>query len=108
MYSDPSCSVVFKNQWEESTQGQKVELITQDITTGKQGAAFTPTHSSQNGTMYLNLPHLTLMVNENFESKDLGPMMNTASKSEWRTTENPSIFTSFYDSLIKILCGVSM
>ena len=52
-------------------------------------------------------PHVTLLVNENFKAKDLGPVMKTALGVKWEQTENPLIFQSQDTTMIKILCCVS-
>ena len=52
-------------------------------------------------------PHVTLLVNENFKAKDMGPMMKTALGVKWEQTENPLIFQSQDSTMIKILCSVS-
>lgn len=53
-------------------------------------------------------PHITLVVNEDCESKDLGPMMRVASQVNWEKTDNASIFMSEDKTMIKIECTTNM
>lgn len=47
-------------------------------------------------------------VYENFESKDLGPMIKSSLKIKWNETGNPLIFYSSDKSMIKTLCNTSL
>lgn len=85
MYYDSSCSEAFEERWDESTKDQSIELITQYIIVGKQGAALNFDPNPFISGWYNvpeSVPHITLLVNENFESKDLGPMMKTALRND--------------------------
>lgn len=111
VYYDSSCSKAFEAEWEASTRGKKVELITEYIIIGNEGAAIN-VKTNQFLTRWYNVPesapHITLLVNEGYESKNLGPMMKNAINTEWRETDNPLIFTSSSGDMTKILCGTSM
>ena len=62
-------------------QNTGINLTTQHIILGKQGAAVN-VESNAFISKWYNVPeyapHVTLLVNENFRAKDLGPMMKTA------------------------------
>ncbi|XP_054648258.1 uncharacterized protein LOC129190003 isoform X1 [Dunckerocampus dactyliophorus] len=111
VYFDPSCSKIFEEKWETQTEGLTVSLTTEYIIIGQEGAAFN-VESNPFLAQWYNVPnsapHITLLVNENFASKDLGPMMKNASKITWNATENPLIFVSPDETKIKILCGTHM
>ena len=76
-------------------QNTEINLTTQYIICGKQGAAMNVEPNAFIFEWY-NVPesatHVTLLVNENFKAKDLGPMMKTALGVKWEQTDNPLIF----------------
>lgn len=41
-----------------------------------------------------SVPHVSLYVGKNFETKHLGPMMKKAEQCQWKPTINPLIFHS--------------
>ncbi|XP_013882160.1 uncharacterized protein LOC106530969, partial [Austrofundulus limnaeus] len=111
MYFDPSCSKVFEDKWNHETKDLHVNVTSQNIIIGVQGAAASVETNPFITKWYKvphSAPHITLMVNEGFESKDLGPMMLTASQIEWKATDNPLVFTTDDASMIKIICGSFM
>lgn len=55
-----------------------------------------------------SIPHITLLVNQGFTSKDLGPMMRKAKKTIWDKTDNPLIFHSEDKAFIKIVTTTMM
>lgn len=100
-----------KREWDEATRDVKVELKTRHIVIGSQGAALNVQSNSVISEWYNapeSVPHITLLVNENFESKELGPMMRRASQVEWEKTDNPLIYMSQDGAMIKITCELSM
>lgn len=59
-------------------------------------------------TRIQNPSHITLLVNENCESKDLGPMMKVATRVKWEKTDNPHIYMSDDKTMIKIEHTINM
>nr|XP_054587273.1 uncharacterized protein LOC129152946 [Nothobranchius furzeri] len=111
MTYDPSCSRIFEEKWDKETKDLHVRLVSQYIVIGQQGAAVNVEENpfiEKWHTVPESAPHITLMVNKGFESKDLGPMMLTATKTEWQKTDNPLIYTTKNAEMIKILCGTTM
>ncbi len=51
---------------------------------------------------------MCLYMYENWEAKDLGPMMKKAKQSKWEPTEHPLIFYSADKNYVKILCATSL
>lgn len=99
MFSDSSCSVIFEEKWDYETRNLNVELVTQYIIIGKQGVALSVQPNSFISEWYNvpeSAPHITLLVNEQFESKDLGPVMQVATQTEWQETENFMKFFFFF------------
>lgn len=111
MFYDETKSEIFEEEWDKSTKDIKVDLISQYIVIGQEGAAL-QVECNPFLTKWYNVPesvpHITLLINENFKDKDLGPMMKTASTLKWDKTDSPLIFQSPGANMIKILCGTSM
>uniref|UniRef100_A0A3B3BQX6 ribonuclease H n=1 Tax=Oryzias melastigma TaxID=30732 RepID=A0A3B3BQX6_ORYME len=111
MFYDPSCSEIFEEKWDKLTKNKTVELVTNYIIIGQQGAAIgveTNPFISDWYNVPESTPHITLLVNEGFEPKDLGPMIKTAKQQTWLKTDNPLMFTTKDESMLKILCGTSL
>ena len=90
MYYDVSKSGEFEEPWDKQTEHKQIHLTTQHIIIGKQGAAMNVEPNAFISEWYNvpeSAPHVTLLVNENFKAKDLGPMMKTALGVKWEQTE---------------------
>lgn len=52
-------------------------------------------------------PHITVLINEGYESKHMGPMTKRASEAECRPTVKPLMWVSLDGSMTKILFGTT-
>lgn len=96
MYYDASGSEMFEEKWDEATKDMKVKLDSQYIIVGQQGAALNVQENPFTSEWY-NVPesgpHITLLVNKGFQSKDLGPMM-LAATHVWEKNREPRYLNS--------------
>ncbi len=111
MIYDPERDEKIEKKWQEETVEQKIEIISQHIIIGKQGAALSIPECEFVKKWFNvtdSVPHVSLYVGKNWEAKDLGPMMKKATQSKWEPTEHPLIFHSTDKNYIKILCATSL
>ncbi|XP_034146454.1 uncharacterized protein LOC117593909 [Esox lucius] len=107
---DPHQECIFEQLWLDTVNGKPVHAVSQYFVIGKQGVAMEIT-DAEGSTLIADwfdvsgsVPHITLLVNDGFKAKDLGPMMKHATQVAWVKTDNPLIFCSPENYLIKILC----
>uniref|UniRef100_A0A4W5Q3E0 ribonuclease H n=1 Tax=Hucho hucho TaxID=62062 RepID=A0A4W5Q3E0_9TELE len=114
MQFDPNQDPVLDKLWAMEANGRKAPITSQIIIIGRQGAAMDV--NDRDGSEFVNkwfnvsdsVPHITLLVNEGFTSKDLGPMMRRARRKRWERTDNPLIFHSTDKNVIKIITTTEM
>ncbi|KAK3525132.1 hypothetical protein QTP86_017594 [Hemibagrus guttatus] len=79
--------------WEEQQEGQTYNVKVTNIIIGQQGIAAGVELPSRVEDWYQTVeaaPHITLMIGQEFESKDIGPMMREAGQlRDWMPTLNP-------------------
>ncbi len=100
-----------EQKWQEETKEQLIEMVSQYIIIGKQGAALNiPDCEFVKKWFSLtdSVPHIAVYVGKHCESKDLGPMMKKAEQSKWEPTGNQFIFHSADQDYIKIVCATSL
>ncbi len=100
-----------EQKWQEETKEQQIEIVSQYIIIGKQGAALNIPDCKFVKKWFSvsnSVPHIAKYVGKNWETKDLGPMMKKAGQSKWEPTEHPLIFHSADQDYIKILCATSL
>lgn len=85
---------------------KQILLETDHIYVGPQGAAATvilPRKVAQWYQVENASPHVPLMVNQGYETQELGPMIQEALQvQQWKTTDNPLINLSKDDQFIRI------
>lgn len=111
MFYNATKSATFEKEWNELTKGVVVKLKSQYIVVGLQGAALNVEPNEIISKWYKvpeSMLHITLLVNERFEAKDLGPIMKTSAQIKWIETENPLIFQNKDSTMLKILCETTM
>jgi hypothetical protein len=78
---------------------KSVQIMSQCIIIWIQGAAMNVTDRDGSKfvqkwyNVYESVPRITLLVNQGFTAKELGPVMKKAKKSIWDNTDNPLIST---------------
>uniref|UniRef100_A0A672MX06 ribonuclease H n=1 Tax=Sinocyclocheilus grahami TaxID=75366 RepID=A0A672MX06_SINGR len=111
MKYDESKNPDFEKRWLKDTKGLKIPMISQSIIIGPKGVALQIDRERFIDDWFAvpnSVPHVTLYVNKDCLSKDLGPMMKQAEKSKWEATENPLIFQIADKEYLKILCATPM
>jgi hypothetical protein len=111
MKYDESKDPDFEKRWLKDTKGLKIPMMSQYIVIGPKGAALQIDREKFIDEWFEvpnSVPHVTLYVNKDCVSRDLGPMMQEAEKSKWKATENPLIFQSADNMYLKILCATPM
>ncbi|XP_016102534.1 uncharacterized protein [Sinocyclocheilus grahami] len=111
MKYDESKNPDFEKKWLKDTKGLKIPMISQSIIIGPKGVALQIDRERFIDDWFAvpnSVPHVTLYVNKDCLSKDLGPMMKRAEKSKWEATENPLIFQIADKEYLKILCATPM
>ncbi len=111
MIYDPEKDTEKEKNWQEKTKGQKIEITSDYIIVGKQGAAMniTENYFIKNWFNVPNsVPHVSLYIGKYWETKDLGTMMKKAKQFQWEATMNPLIFHSKDKDYIKILCNTTL
>jgi hypothetical protein len=73
-----------EQKWQEETKGQQIEIVSEYIIIGKQGAALN-IPDCEFVEKWFNVtdsvPHIAVYVGKSWEAKDLGPMMKKAEQS---------------------------
>ncbi|XP_034146322.1 uncharacterized protein LOC117593883 [Esox lucius] len=107
---DPYQERIFEQLWLDTVNGKPAHTKSQYFVIGRQGAAM-EVSDAEGSTLITDwfdvpgsVPHVTLLINDGFKAKDLGPMMKRATQVAWVKTDNPLIFRSPENDLIKILC----
>lgn len=80
--------------WKQEVGQRAVDLITSYAIIGQEGAAV-----SVKGNTFLDkwyeipnaCPHITILVNKEYEIKHIGPMMKRAEHVQWQITNNSLI-----------------
>ncbi|KAF7689310.1 hypothetical protein HF521_012663 [Silurus meridionalis] len=71
----------YETLWGEHVEGNQYSLKAENVILGPQGIAATvqlPDHIAQWYSFENSVPHVSLMIGQNFKSKDLGPMVREA------------------------------
>lgn len=97
--------------WDRERGQETVDLVTGYAILGQEGVAL-----SVEDNMFLKrwyevpnaCPHITVLVNKECESKQIGPMMKRAMEVQWQKTCNPIISTSPDGTMTKILFGAAV
>ncbi len=104
-----------KRNGRKKLKDKKMEIISQQITIGKQGAALSIPECEFVKKLFNvtnSVPHVILYfiqyVGKNWEANNLGPMMKKAEQCKWEPTEHPLIFHSADKDYIKIFCATSL
>ncbi len=107
------CTIIFDSEkyekieqkWQEETKEQQIEMVSQYFIIGKQVAALNIPDCEfvkKGFSVTDSVPLIAVYVGENWEAKDLGPIIKKAEQSKWEPTEHPLIFQSADQDYIKI------
>lgn len=106
MYDETQQHTDYKECWTELITGKILSVICQDLYVGPQGPAAAVTLPPELRPWFQvtsSVPHVTLLIANGHESRDLGPMVKAALQvTVWKPTQNTHVQSSSDGQYVKI------